>query len=90
MIYKLTTKETENVIPLNQKIMDMIFTKILKVSFPSVILLLKHFCNTALTNGIFRDRLKFSLIEPPYKNGSKIDMKNYVPNYIPISLWKGF
>lgn len=87
MIYKLTTEETENVIPLNQKIhMDMISTKILKISSPSITSPLKHFCNTALTKGIFPDRLKFSLREPLYKNGSKLDMKNYVPNYIPISL----
>ena len=37
MIYKLTTKETENVIPLIQKIdMDMISTKILKINSPSI------------------------------------------------------
>jgi len=28
--------------------------------------------------GVLLDRLKISLIEPPYKKGSKLGMKNYI------------
>lgn len=64
----------------------MISTKILKISSPSLNSPLKYFCNTALSKGILPDRLKFSLIQPLYKNGSKLD----TTNYIPISLWAAF
>jgi hypothetical protein len=63
--------------------MDMISTKILKTSSPSPSSPLKYFYNTALSKGIVPDRLKFSLIQPLYKNGSKLD----TTIYIPISLW---
>jgi len=66
--------------------MDVISTKLLKISSPSISSPLKYFCNTALSKGIFPDRQKFSLIQPLYKNGSKLDM-----TYITLSsLLKNF
>jgi hypothetical protein len=82
MIYKPTvTKEIENIIKsLKAKnSWDMISTEILNISYPSIPSPLKYFCNKALPKGIFPDRLKFSLLQPLYKIGSKLDMTNYIP-----------
>jgi len=58
---------------------DEISTQILKITAPGITSLLNYICNKLLSKGIFPDRLKFSLIKPLYKKGSKLDMANYRP-----------
>jgi hypothetical protein len=58
---------------------DEISNRILKVSAPFIVPPLTSILNKALLKGIFPDRMKFSIIKPLYKNGSKYDMANYRP-----------
>jgi hypothetical protein len=58
---------------------DEISTKILKISIPYIISQLTYICNQSLTQGIFPDRLKFPLVKPIFKNGSKYEPSNYRP-----------
>ena len=57
----------------------MISVKILKISSPSITLPLNISVIKIFLKAFFTDRLKFSLIRPMYKNGSKLGMTNYIP-----------
>jgi len=61
---------------------DEITTKIIKISKPFIISPLINICNKMLAQGIYPERLKFSLIKPIYKSGDK----SFSSNYRPISL----
>ena len=45
-----------------------------------------HVCNAALSSGVFPDRLKYAIVKPIFKRGSK----QYISNYRPISLLTSF
>ena len=56
-----------------------ISTKIIKISKPFIISPLINICNKMLAQGIYHERLKFSLIKPIYKRGDKSSPFNYRP-----------
>ena len=56
---------------------DEISSRILKLSAPFIISPLTYICNAALNPGIFPDRLKYAIVKPIFKNGSKQDISNY-------------
>jgi len=58
---------------------DEISTKIVKISKPFIILSLINICNKMLAQGIYPERLKFSLIKPIYKSGNKSSPSNHRP-----------
>jgi hypothetical protein len=58
---------------------DEISTNILIISIPYIISPLTYICNQPLAQGIFPDRLKFALVKPIFKNGSKYEPSNYRP-----------
>jgi len=58
---------------------DEISSRILKLSAPFIISPLTYICNAALKSGIFPDRLKYAIVKPILKNGSKQDISNYRP-----------
>jgi hypothetical protein len=58
----------------------------LKASMPYIILPLTYICNQSLAQGIFMDRLKFTVVKPILKNSNK----NKPSNYRPISLLSTF
>jgi Notch-like protein len=58
---------------------DEISSCILKASTPFIISPLTHICNAALCSGIFPDRLKYAIVKPIFKKGSKQDNSNYGP-----------
>ena len=58
---------------------DEISTKIVKISKPFIISPLINICNKILAQGIYPERLKFSLIKPVYKSGDKCSPSNYRP-----------
>ena len=58
---------------------DKITSPIIKVSAPYIISPLTHICNAALSSGIFPDRLKYAIVKPIYKKGSRQDISNYRP-----------
>jgi hypothetical protein len=51
---------------------------------------LNYICNKALSKGIFPDRLKYSIIKPLYKKGSKLELANYRPVSLLTSFSKFF
>jgi hypothetical protein len=61
---------------------DVITTNIIKISKPFIISPIINICNKMLAQGIYSERLKFSLIRPIYKSGNK----SAILNYRPISL----
>jgi len=65
---------------------DEITTKIIKISKPFIISPMINICNKMLAQGIYPERLKFSLIKPIYKSGAKSSPSNYRP----ISLLPAF
>jgi Notch-like protein len=65
---------------------DEISTKILKVSVPYIISPLTYICNKSLSQGVFPDALKFSIVKLIFKNGDKL----ITSNYRPISLLASF
>jgi hypothetical protein len=65
---------------------DEITTKIIKISKPFIISPIINICNKMLAQGIYPQRLKFSLIRPIYKSGDKSSPSNYTP----ISLLPAF
>jgi hypothetical protein len=89
-----TTTEIANIIkPLKPKGShgyDEISTKILKIRSPFIISPLNYICNKALSKGIFPDRLKYSIIKPLYKKGSKLELANYRPISLLTSFSKMF
>ena len=60
----------------NSSAYDEISTKISK---PFIISPLINMCNKMLAQGIYPERLKFSLIKPIYKSGDKSSPSNYRP-----------
>ena len=58
---------------------DEIPTKIIKAGKPFIISPLINICNKMLAQGIYPERLKFSLIKPIYKSGDKSSPTNYRP-----------
>jgi len=53
--------------------------KIIKISKPFIIFPLINICNKMLAQGIYPERLKFSLIKPIYKSGDISSPSNYRP-----------
>jgi Notch-like protein len=49
----------------------------IKLSSPFTISPLTHICNAALNSGVFPDRLKYAIVKPIHKKGSKQDILNY-------------
>jgi hypothetical protein len=86
----VTTMEIENIIKsLKSKSSygyDEISSKILKLSSPFIISPLNYIFNKVLSKGVFPDRLKYSIIKPLYKKGSRQELSNYRP----ISLLTSF
>jgi len=62
---------------------DEISNKFLRASAPYI---LTYIFNKVLSSGIFRNRLKYSEIQPLYKKGEKTK----IANYRPISLLSSF
>jgi hypothetical protein len=58
---------------------DEITIKIIKISKPFIISPLINMCNKMLVQGIYPERVKFSLIKPIYKRGDKSSPSNYRP-----------
>ena len=58
---------------------DEITTKILKISKPFIISPIINICYKMVAQGIFPERLKFSLIKPIYKSENKSSPSNYRP-----------
>ena len=58
----------------------------IKLSSPYIISPLTYICNAALNSGVFPDRLKYAIVKPIHKKGSKQDISNYRP----ISLLTSF
>jgi hypothetical protein len=69
---------------------DEIPQNILKLSLPFILSPLTYMCNKSLSLGIFPTRLKYSQINPIYKNGDKTDMANYRPICLLTSFSKIF
>jgi len=63
-----------------------ITTKIIKISKPFIISPIINICNKILSQGIYPERLKLSLIRPIYKSEDKSSPSNYRP----ISLLPAF
>ena len=58
---------------------DEISNHIIKLSSPFNISPLIYICNAALSSGGFPDRLKYAIVKPIFKKGSKQDISNYRP-----------
>ena len=65
---------------------DGISTKILKICSLIISKPLCHICNTSIQSGVFPDHLKYAVVKPLFKNGSRSNMSNYRP----ISLLPAF
>jgi hypothetical protein len=65
---------------------DELSTKVIKSSKLFIISPLINICNKMLAQGIYPERLKFSLIQPMYKSGDR----SCPSNYRPISLLPAF
>jgi len=78
-----STYEIRNIIkslkPKNTYGYDEISNRIIKLSSPYIISPLTYICNAALGSGVFPDRLKYAIVKPIYKKGSKQDISNYRP-----------
>jgi hypothetical protein len=57
--------------PINTTGYDDISSRIIKVSAPYIISPLTYICNASLSTGIFPDRLKYAIVKPIHKSGSK-------------------
>ena len=66
--------------------------KIIKISKPFIISPLINVSNKMLVQGIYPERMKFSLIKPIYKSGDKSSPSNYRPiSLLPVfskNFWK--
>jgi len=58
---------------------DEISNIVIKLSAPYIISPLTYICNSIFNNGIFPDRLKYAVVTPVYKKGSKQNISNYRP-----------
>jgi hypothetical protein len=58
---------------------DKLSNKLIKLILPYITSPLVYICNAVLKSGIFPDRLKYAIVKPIYKKGSKTDMSNYRP-----------
>jgi hypothetical protein len=65
---------------------DQISLRVLKLSTPYMSLPLNYICNKIMQHGIFPERLKYSVINPLYKEGDK----ELISNHRPISLLTSF
>jgi hypothetical protein len=76
-----SSKEINKIINLlknkNSSGYDEITTKIIKISKPFIISPIINICNKMLAQGIYPERLKFSLIRPIYKCGDKSSPSNF-------------
>jgi hypothetical protein len=64
--------------------------KILKISIPFIKSPLTYIINKSITDGIFPECLKYSQINPVFKNWDKSDMDNYRPIALLTSFSKIF
>ena len=69
---------------------DELSTQVIKLSVPFIISPLTHICNAVLSSSVFPDRLKYAIVKPIFKNGSKSDISNYRPISILTSFSKIF
>jgi Notch-like protein len=60
------------------------------MSTPFISSPLTHICNKSLTQGIFPDHLKYSVIRPLFKKGAKSNTSNYRPISLLTSFSKVF
>ena len=58
---------------------DEISNRVIKLSSPFIISPLTYICNAVLKSGVFPDRLKYAIVKPIHKKGSKTDISNYRP-----------
>ena len=58
---------------------DEVSSRILKASTPCILPPLTYIFNRVLCTGVFPDRMKFSIIKPLHKKGTKTDFENYRP-----------
>lgn len=89
--FKLTnTNEIENIIKKfhskNSHGYDGISNNVLKHCYKEISEPFSHICNTALKSGMFPERLKYAVVIPLHKKGSKTSIENYRP----ISLLTSF
>ena len=69
---------------------DEISNRMIKLSSPFIISPLTYICNAALISGVFPDRLKYAIVKPIHKKGSKQDISNYRPISLLITFSKVF
>jgi hypothetical protein len=78
-----SSKEMEDIIEAlkdkNSSGYDEITSKIIKISKPFIIAPIINICNKMLSQAVYPERLKFSLIKPIYKGGDKSSHNNYRP-----------
>lgn len=64
---------------------DDINTEIVKLSSPAISNILSYIINLSFEEGYFPEQLKFSIVKPLFKKGTKSDLNNYRPiTLIPI------
>ena len=82
---KIINKIIDSLKTKNSSGYDEISTKILKISKHFIISPLINVCNKMLAQGIYPEKLKFSLIKPIDKNGDKSSPSNYRPiSLVPV------
>ena len=90
----VSTYEIKNIIkslkPKNTFGYDEISNRVIKLSSPFITSPLTYICNAALKSGVFPDRLKYAIVKPIHKKGSKMDIANYRPISILTSFSKIF
>jgi len=67
---------------------DELSIQVIKLSLPFVISPLTFICNSVLNSGIYPNRLKYAIVKPIFKKGSKQDISNYRPISILTSFSK--
>ena len=65
---------------------DEVTNRLLKLSLPYIVSPLTHICNSALSSGVFPNRLKYATVMPIHKKGDTLSISNYRP----ISLLTAF
>jgi len=87
-----STKEIEMIIKTlkttNAQGYDEISVKILKWSAPFISSPLAYICNKSFETGFFPSRLKYSTVIPIFKTGDRLDIANFRPISLLISLSK--